>query len=334
MEEEMRIAVMGASGFIGHHLARYLHFQGHAVHAFDKRALYPYGYDTKYVDWAIMRDLTVRGSPDNVAGHERVYALAADMGGIGYITDPAAQLGILRNNVRINLNTLEAAADAGRVLFTSSVCVYPIQELTSLCPRLLSEEDAIPANPQDSYGWEKLFSEKLYELYRHTGLESRIVRLENTYGPECAWQGGKEKAPAALCRKVAMAKLKGEDHISIWGDGEQRRTFMYVDDCVRGLVTVMESDCQEPVNLGPDESVSIDELADLIMESAGVDLEKRYIEGPQGVRGRNFSHERAKTLGWEAKVSLEEGMALTYEWIEKQVELSHQDHSKYHSQEH
>jgi len=244
------------------------------------------------------------------------------MGGIGYITDPAKQLHILRNNVRINLNTLEAAADAGveRVLFTSSVCVYPIHELTSLCPRLLTEEQAIPANPQDSYGWEKLFSEKLYELYRQRGLETRIVRLENTYGPECDWKGGKEKAPAALCRKVARAKLTGQDHIEIWGDGEQRRTFMHIDDCVRGLVAVMESDEQRPVNLGPDESVSIDELVDIIMEAAGVDLRRIYVPtAPQGVRGRNFSHERARSLGWEAKVPLREGMAETYKWVEAQV---------------
>lgn len=314
----MRIAVTGAAGFIGHHLVRYLDDDIQIVAAIDK---------DRWSECPLLSrmdpcDLRESTASLEAGGFQRVYALAADMGGIGYITDPAEQLDILRNNIRINLNTLEAAAIAGveRILFTSSVCVYPIHRLASPSPWKLAEEDAIPANPQDSYGWEKLFSEKLYELYRHTGLETRIVRLENTYGPECAWQGGREKAPAALCRKVAVAKLKGKDSIEIWGDGKQRRTFMHVDDCVRGLVTVMKSDCQEPVNLGPDESVSIDELADLIMEIAGVDLEKRYIEGPEGVRGRNFSHERAKSLGWVARVSLEQGMAETYQWIEGEVE--------------
>lgn len=314
----MRIAVTGAAGFIGHHLLRYLGSLGHFMYGTDKTSWF--GVPVFGLNMCDLRDAKCAKSSTTPVS-DRIYALAADMGGIGYITDSAEQLDILRNNARINLNTLEAAAAVGveRVLFTSSVCVYPIHELTSPCPRLLIEEQAIPAKPQDSYGWEKLFSEKLYVLYRHTGLETRIVRLENTYGPECAWRGGKEKAPAALCRKVAIAKLEGQDHIQIWGDGEQRRTFMHIQDCVRGLVTVMESDEQRPVNLGPDESVSIDELADLIMEIAGVDLEKRYVEGPQGVRGRNFSHERARSLGWEARVPLKEGMAETYRWVEAQV---------------
>lgn len=321
----MRIAVTGAAGFIGHHLARHLKQRGDSIRALDRcwpsSLRWPVWKEVdeyEAVDLSLFDD-EFFSYPFRRMGY--TYALAADMGGIGYITDSAKQPDIITDNVCINLNTLRGASAerVKRVLFTSSVCVYPIHELVSPCPRLLTEEQAIPANPQDSYGWEKLFSEQLYTHYRAYGLETRIVRLENTYGPECAWQGGKEKAPAALCRKVAMANLKGEDHIDIWGDGEQRRTFMYIDDCVRGLVTVMESDCQEPVNLGPDESVSIDELVDLIMEVAGVDLEKRYIEGPQGVRGRNFSHERAKALGWEAKVSLRKGIAETYDWIEGEI---------------
>lgn len=320
----MRIAVTGASGFIGHHLARHLAKQGHWVQGVDiepwilsTNAAYGYITDLRKGKEAISALMGHDGQSPS-----QVYALAANMGGIGYIMDSAYRSRIMHDNVLINANTVDAVCDFApnaRVLFTSSVCVYPTHLLNSPCPNLLTEEQAIPANPQDSYGWEKLFSEQLYTHYRAYGLETRIVRLENTYGPECAWQGGKEKAPAALCRKVAMANLKGEDYIKIWGDGEQRRTFMYIDDCVRGLVMVMESDCQEPVNLGPDESISIDALADLIMDVAGVDLEKRYIEGPQGVRGRNFSHERAKALGWEAKVSLREGIAETYDWIEGEI---------------
>jgi len=316
----MKILVTGAGGFIGGHLARHLKEQGYWVR----------GVDLKHPEWSEsvadeFKILDLRHPLDAawaMGGVDRVFALAADMGGIGYISNPKYQGYLLTNNTTINMNSLEAASIFGinRYLFTSSVCIYPCHRLQIPNPPLMAEEDARPANPGESYGWEKLNTEHLCRYYRADGLETRIVRLETTYGPEETWQGGKEKVIAALCRKVAMAKLKGEDSIEIWGDGETRRTFMYVDDCVRGLVTVMESDCQEPVNLGPDDSVSIDELADLIMETAGVELKKVYVEGPQGARGRNFSHERAKSLEWEARVPLREGIAKTYEWIEGEVE--------------
>ena len=315
----MRITVTGASGFIGHHLARYLRAHGHWVRGIDMaEPLYePTGCDEFWV-----RDLRVpMNARHSLADVDRVYHLAADMGGIGYITNSNEEAHIMLNNTLINVNMLNAALISGidRLLFTSSVCVYPVDRLTSLCPELLHENDAIPANPQESYGWEKLHAEHLFSYARGLGLDTRIVRLENTYGPEGAWRGGKEKAPAALCRKVAEAKLTGKDHIEIWGDGQQRRTLMYVDDCVRGLEAVMESDYLPPVNLGPDESVSVDELATEICHAARVELDFVYVDGPQGVRGRNFSHERARALGWQAGVPLEMGIESTYRWVEEQV---------------
>lgn len=315
----MRITVTGASGFIGHHLARYLKSKGHWVRGVDiEQPIWSRGEADEF--W--LRDLRDREQAKTaVRDVERVYHLAADMGGIGYITDPNQEATIMLNNTLINANMLNAALQAGveRLLFTSSVCVYPVDRLTSLCPELLHENDAIPANPQKSYGWEKLHAEHLFQYARGLGLDTRIVRLENTYGPEGAWRGGKEKAPAALCRKVAEAKLSGQDSIEIWGDGEQRRTFMYVDDCVRGLEAVMESARLFPVNLGPDESVSVDELAVEICHAARVELDFLYVDGPQGVRGRNFSHERAHSLGWRAFVPFEIGIADTYWWVEEQV---------------
>jgi len=252
---------------------------------------------------------------------DEVYAMAADMGGMGFISAHHAQ--ILHNNSLIDLHTLDAARQNGvqRLLYTSSACVYPEyrQMDTNVTP--LREEDAYPAFPQDAYGWEKLLTERLCTHYREDyGLQTRIVRFHNIFGPLGTWDGGREKAPAAMCRKVAFAKLTGSSEVEIWGDGEQTRSFCYIDDCVEGIFRLMRSSYVAPLNVGQDRMVTINELADMVAAAAGVTIEKRHVEGPQGVRGRNSDNTRLReVLSWEPKISLEEGLARTYAWIEAQV---------------
>jgi nucleoside-diphosphate-sugar epimerase len=250
-----------------------------------------------------------------------VYALAADMGGMGFISAHHAE--ILHNNALINLHTLEAARVNGvrRYLYTSSACIYPDYRQTDADVVPLKEEDAFPAMPQDAYGWEKLVSERLCIHYREDyGIETRVVRFHNIFGPEGTWKGGREKAPAALCRKVAEAKLSGSPVVEIWGDGEQTRSFCFVDDCVEGIWRLMRSEHPDPINLGQDRLISINALADMIAGIAGARIEKRHVEGPQGVRGRNSDNARLRqVLGWEPSISLEAGLARTYPWVEAQV---------------
>jgi len=253
-------------------------------------------------------------------GIDEVYHLGADMGGIGYITAFHAE--IARNNAMINMNMLEASRLNGvnRFLFSSSACVYPqyLQQSPDVTP--LKEEQAYPADPEEGYGWEKLFMEKLCKYYREDhGLETRIVRFHNVYGPMGTYEGGKEKAPAAICRKVAVAT--DGDEIEIWGDGEQTRSFMYVDDCVEGIGRIMRCDYPYPLNLGTDELVTINELVDLISEIAGKHIKKRHdLSKPQGVRGRNSDNTRLRqVLGWQPQVLLREGLIPTYRWIESEL---------------
>ena len=251
---------------------------------------------------------------------DHVYNLAADMGGIGYISASHAE--IAKNNILINAHMFEAARLNGvsRFLFSSSACVYAgyKQKDAGLTP--LREEDAYPADPEPGYGWEKLFSEELCRYYTSDhGFDTRIVRFHNVYGPLGTYEGGKEKAPAAICRKVALAP--DGDEIEIWGDGKQTRSFMYIDDCLEGLVRIMASSVQEPLNLGTSAMVTIDGLVDLISGIAGKRLVKRYDPNkPQGVRGRNSDNSRLlRLLGWEPAISLDAGLAVTYPWIEQQV---------------
>jgi nucleoside-diphosphate-sugar epimerase len=243
------------------------------------------------------------------------------MGGMGFISSHHAE--ILRNNALINIHTLESARQNGvkRYLYCSSACVYPEYRQTELRVTPLREEDAYPAQPQDAYGWEKLISERLCIHYNEEyGIETRIVRFHNIFGPLGTWQGGREKAPAAICRKVALAKLTGSREIEIWGDGEQTRSFCYIDDCVAGIDRLMRSDYREPINLGQDRLISINELADMVAGMAGILVVKQHVAGPQGVRGRNSDNTRLRqVLNWEPQVSLEDGLARTYQWIEKQV---------------
>lgn len=319
MIQQRKILVTGAGGFIGSHLVTYLKKKGSYVRGVDIK--FPGFAETDADEFELLDLRRWENCLKASSGVDEVYSLAADMGGMGFISSHHAQ--ILYNNSLINLNTLEAAREnnVSRYLFTSSACIYPehLQETTDVVP--LKEEDAYPADPQDAYGWEKLISERLCMHYREDyGLETRTVRFHNIFGENGTWQGGREKAPAALCRKIATAKLTGEHQIEIWGDGEQTRSFCYIDDCVEGIHRLMRSDFRDPLNLGQDRMVTINELADIIAEIAGVSIKKNHIEGPQGVRGRNSDNTKLRqVLGWEPSISLEKGLTKTYEWIEEQV---------------
>jgi len=315
MKNKIRILVTGAGGFIGHHLVTRLKKEGHWVRGADLKLPQ---YETSQADEFEILDLrrfedcllATRGEID------QVYNLAADMGGIGFITANHAELA--RNNILINAHMLEAsrAQNVGRFLFSSSACVYAQSKQRDTQVTSLKESDAFPADPEPGYGWEKLYAEQLCLYYRQDyKFETRIVRFHNVYGPLGTFDGGREKAPAAVCRKVALACDGGI--IDIWGDGKQTRSFMYVDDCVEGLLRLMASDYEEPLNLGTDRLVSIDGLVDLVSSIAGKDLTKRHDPSkPQGVRGRNSDNSLLrKTLGWEPSISLEHGLAITYAWV-------------------
>lgn len=319
MSKQTRALVTGAGGFIGNHLVTFLKKQGYWVRGVDVK--HP-EYSNTLADEFLVADLRKWENADAAAQDiDHVYALAADMGGMGFISTHHAQ--ILHNNSLINLNTLEAARQNGaqKLLYTSSACVYPeyLQEDADVKP--LKEEDVYPAQPQDAYGWEKLVTERLCKHYfEDYGLETRTVRFHNIFGPLGTWDGGREKAPAAMCRKIAYAKLTGNHEIEIWGDGEQTRSFCYVDDCVVGIDKLMRSDYREPLNLGQDRLVTINQLADIVANIAGIEITKKHIPGPQGVRGRNSDNTRLREiLEWEPQISLEEGLRRTYEWIEEQA---------------
>lgn len=318
MHAKSRILVTGAGGFIGHHLVKRLKADGHWVRGVDIKKP---EYEPSAADEFELLDLRFWETCQRaVRGADQVYNLAADMGGIGYITSVHAD--IARNNILINTHMLEAARTAGvkRFLFSSSACVYAQYKQKSADVTPLKEEDAYPADPEKGYGWEKLFTEELCKYFwQDFKFETRIVRFHNVYGPLGTYDGGKEKSPAAVCRKVALAKDGGE--IEIWGDGKQTRSYMYIDDCVEGLIRLMASDFREALNLGTDRLVTIDGLVDIVCGVAGKNLAKRHdLSKPQGVRGRNSDNSRLrKVLGWEPGTSLEEGLGVTYRWIEAEL---------------
>jgi GDP-D-mannose 3',5'-epimerase len=310
-----RVLVTGAGGFIGHHLVKRLKKDGFWVRGVDIKNP---EYEPSDADEFQILDLRLPTSCLSATSKvKQIYNLAADMGGIGYIS--AAHASISHNNTLINTHMLESARvrRVARFLFSSSACVYAQSKQQDANVAPLREEDAHPADPEKGYGWEKLWAEQLCQYYREDyGLDTRIVRFHNVYGPLGTYEGGKEKAPAAISRKVAL--LEDGDEIEIWGDGQQTRSFIYVDDCVEGLVRLMASDYVDPLNLGTEEVISIDGLVDLVSKVAGKNLIKRHdLSKPQGVRGRNSDNTRLRqVLGWEPSVSLEHGLTITYNWIQ------------------
>ena len=317
-----KVAVCGAGGFIGGHLVKALLDQGvNVVRAIDIKPLeewYQYSNDVENLSL----DLKDKENCYRAAkGVTAVFQLAADMGGMGFIENNKA---LCMLSVLTTTHMLMAARESGvqRFFYSSSACVYngDKQKNPEVVP--LKEEDAYPALPEDGYGWEKLFSERMCRHFEEDfGLQCRVARYHNVYGPLGTWTGGREKAPAAICRKVLEAKLTGKHEIEIWGDGKQTRSFMYIDDCTKGTQMIMESDIHEPLNLGSDELVTIDQLVSIVEDIAGVRLERKYNLGaPKGVNGRNSDNTKIlKLMGWEPSIRLKEGMAKTYEWIESQM---------------
>ena len=313
-----RILITGGGGFVGSHLARYLYQQGNFVRTADIK------YDDYIQDYCtekLILDLRIKENCLKATKNiDKVYNLAANMGGIGFITAVGAE--VMHDNTLINTFMLETSRQNGikRYLFTSSACVYPTYRQTDPKIKGLREEDAYPADPDNFYGWEKLYTEKMCEAYqRDCGMDIRILRYHNIYGPEGTYKGGREKSPAALCRKVAEATDPGT--IEIWGDGKQTRSYCYVDDAVRGTVALMESDYAKPLNIGSDRLVTINNLADMIIQISGKKIAKTYnLRAAQGVRGRNADLTLVKkVLSWQPQITLEDGLSRTYKWIKEQV---------------
>ena len=317
-----KILVAGGGGFIGGHLAKSLVDRGHDVRVVDVKPLDQWYQRTEGAE-NIVANLEEKDACFSASeGCDEVYNLACNMGGMGFIENNKA---LCMLSILINTHLLMAAKEfqIKKYLYSSSACVYAADKQTDATVTALKEADAYPAMPEDGYGWEKLFSERMCKHFEEDfGMEVRIVRFHNVYGPDGTWRGGREKAPAALSRKIIEAKKSGNLKIEVWGDGEQTRTFMYIDDCITGLDKLMESDFSDPINLGRSELVSINQLIDIISEIAGVEVEREHnLDAPQGVRGRNSDNSLIlEKLNWEPEVDLKTGLAKTYSWIEEQIE--------------
>ena len=316
----MKALVCGAGGFIGSHLVKRLKSEGFWVRGVDLK--YPEFSDTAADDFLIgdLRDQTVcRSIVDQ--RFDEVYQLAADMGGAGYIFTGMHDADIMHNSATINLNMLDAChkRNISTVFYSSSACMYPAYNQEDPNNPNCKESSAYPAAPDSEYGWEKLFSERLYLAYnRNYGMRNHVARYHNIFGPEGTWQGGKEKAPAAVCRKIASVSSNSE--IEIWGDGEQTRSFLYIDECVEGTLRLTRSRFEGPVNIGSDEMVTINKLVDFVADISGKKISKKHIPGPLGVRGRNSDNQLIQEqLGWRPSASLRNGLEKTYAWIEQQV---------------
>jgi nucleoside-diphosphate-sugar epimerase len=314
-----RILVNGAGGFIGGHMVHRLKSEGHWVRAVDLKR---HEFSVSPADEFIVGDLCDQQLVEAaVDGIDEVYQFAADMGGAGYIFTGEHDADVMHNSATINLNTLHYGQKAGvkKFFYSSSACMYPEYNQRDPQNPKCSEDSAYPAAPDSEYGWEKLFSERLYLAYmRNYGVAVRVARFHNIFGPEGTWTGGKEKAPAAMCRKVAEAEDGGE--IEIWGDGMQTRSFLYIDECIEGVRRLVDSDWTGPVNVGSEEMVTINQLAEMVMQIAGKKLSIRHIDGPLGVRGRNSDNRLiAEELGWKPSEPLYKGLEKTYNWIQKQV---------------
>jgi len=316
-----KILVAGAGGFIGGHLVKELVKKGHSVRAVDIKPLNEWYQHTEGVENLVL-DLRLRENCYTaVNGYNEVFNLAADMGGMGFIENNKAACMI---SVLINSHLLIAARDCGidRFFYASSACVYNGDKQTDTANPGLKESDAYPALAEDGYGWEKLFSERMCRHFREDfGLTTRVARFHNVYGPHGTFDGGREKAPAAISRKVIEASITGKKDITIWGDGHQTRSFMYIDDCVKGILAIMYSDIIEPLNLGSSEMVSINQLVDIVEDIAGFKLNRKYdLDAPKGVRGRNSENTLIKKyLNWEPSIPLKNGMKKTYDWIKEQM---------------
>ena len=313
-----RILVAGAGGFIGHHMVRRLKKEGYWVRGADSKK--PRYEETSADEFKLLDLRQLEDCLQATRGIDQVYHLAADVGGRGYVSAHRAK--IARNNTLIGLHLLEASRlnDVRRYLYPSSVCVYPQSILNSAHATALREEDAFPADPEPGYGWEKLYAEQLCSYYRQEyGFETRVARLTNVYGPLSTYEGGKERAPAAICLKVAL--FNDGDEIEVWGDGQQSQSFLYIDDCVEGLLRLMESDYPHPLNLGTDRRVTIEELVDLVSAVAGKRMIKRHdLTKPRGLRNLTSDNTRVgEVLKWKPTVRLEEGLSQTYRWIEYEL---------------
>ncbi|MEL6891424.1 MAG: NAD-dependent epimerase/dehydratase family protein [Actinomycetota bacterium] len=321
----MKVLVAGGGGFIGGHLVKSLVTQGHDVRSVDVKPIDEWWQVHEGVENVADSNLMEYDQCDAAAkGVDRIYNLAADMGGMGFIENNKAACML---SVLISTHMLQAAVkhDVERMFYASSACVYAAEHQTDPNVTALKEADAYPAMPEDGYGWEKLFSERMSRHFMEDyGIQTRVARYHNVYGPQGSWTGGREKAPAALCRKVAEAKLTGKHVVDVWGDGHQTRSFMFVDDCVHGTQMLTESDVIDPINIGSSELVSINQLIDIISGIAGIEVEREHdLTAPQGVRGRNSDNEMiVEKLGWEPSTSLRDGLEVTYGWVFDQVQAA------------